>query len=65
MNLPVFERTMHYPQPDSWVHAIDVRTIGHNAVRNFALAWHFRAVGLRVVRHVGTADHLHVELTRR
>lgn len=65
MNLPVFERTMHYPQPDSWVHAIDVRTIGHNGVRNFALAWYFRAVGLRVVRHVGTADHLHVELTRR
>ena len=65
MNLPVFERTMHYPQPDSWVHAIDVRTIGHTAVRNFALAWYFRAVGLRVVRHVGTADHLHVELTRR
>jgi hypothetical protein len=65
MKLPVFERTMHYPQPDSWVHAIDVRTIGHNDVRNFALGWYFRAVGLRVVRHVGTADHLHVELPRR
>ena len=65
MNLPVFERTMHYQQPDSWVHAIDVRTIGHNEVRNFALTWYFRAVGLRVVRHVGTADHLHVELVRR
>ena len=62
MGLPVFERTMHYPQRDSWVHAVDVRTIGHGAVRNFALAWYFRAIGLRVVRHVGTADHLHVEL---
>jgi hypothetical protein len=62
MGLPVFERTMHYPQRDSWVHAIDVRTIGHGPVRNWALAWYFRAVGLRVVRHVGTADHLHVEL---
>lgn len=62
MGLPVFERTMHYPQRDSWVHAIDVRTIGHGEVRNAALAWYFRGVGLRVVRHVGTADHLHVEL---
>ncbi len=62
MGLPVFERTMHYPQRDSWVHAIDVRTIGHGELRNFTLAWYFRAVGLRVVRHVGTADHLHVEL---
>src|SRR3954470_20761379 len=44
MGLPVFERTMHYPQRDSWVHAIDVRTIGHGRVRNFALAWYFRAV---------------------
>jgi hypothetical protein len=62
MGLPVFERTMHYPQRDSWVHAIDVRTIGHSELRNVTLAWYFRAVGLRVVRHVGTADHLHVEL---
>jgi hypothetical protein len=64
MGLPVFERTMHFPQRDSWVHAIDVRTIGHGEVRNAALAWYFRAIGLRVVRHVGTADHLHVELPR-
>jgi hypothetical protein len=62
MGLPVFERTMHYRQPDGWVHAIDVRTIGHGEARNAALAWYFRLVGLRVVRHVGTADHLHVEL---
>jgi hypothetical protein len=62
MRLPVFERTMHYPQRDSWVHAIDVRTIGHGEVRNTLLGWYFRAVGLRVVRHVGTADHLHIEL---
>jgi hypothetical protein len=65
MKLPVFERTLHYPQADSWVHAIDVRTIGHNPIRNVALGWYFRVVGLRVVRHVGTADHLHIELTRR
>jgi hypothetical protein len=64
MGLPVFERTMHYPQPDSWVHAIDVRTIGHSEARNAALAWYFRGVGLTVVRHVGTADHLHVQLPR-
>jgi hypothetical protein len=62
MGLPVFERTMHYPQRDTWVHAIDVRTVGHSELRNVMLAWYFRTVGLRVVRHIGTADHLHVEL---
>ena len=62
MRLPVFDRTMHYRQANGWVHAIDVRTIGHGEARNTLLAWYFRAVGLRVVRHVGTADHLHVEL---
>jgi hypothetical protein len=62
MGLPVFERTMHYRQANGWVHAIDVRTIGHTEIRNAAITAYFRAVGLRVVRHVGTADHLHVEL---
>jgi hypothetical protein len=62
MGLPVFERTLHYQQKNGWVHAVDLRTIGHSEPRNLLLAWYFRAVGLRVVRHVGTADHLHVEL---
>jgi hypothetical protein len=62
MGLPVFERTLHYEQKNGWVHAVDLRTIGHSEPRNILLAWYFRAVGLRVVRHVGTADHLHVEL---
>lgn len=62
MGLPIFDRTMHYRQANGWVHAVDVRTIGHGELRNLAVAAYFRAVGLRVVRHVGTADHLHVEL---
>ena len=62
MGLPVFDRTLHYQQKNGWVHAVDLRTIGHSAPRNLLLGWYFRAVGLRVVRHVGTADHLHVEL---
>ena len=62
MGLPVFDRTMHYRQSNGWVHAVDIRTIGHGTLRNFALSWYFRLIGLRVVRHVGTADHLHVEL---
>jgi hypothetical protein len=62
MGLPVFERTLHFQQKSGWVHAVDVRTIGHNEIRNSVLSLYFRTVGLRVVRHVGTADHLHVEL---
>lgn len=65
MGLPVFDRTLHYKQPDGWSHAVDIRTIGRGAIHNGAVQLYFKAMGFRTLRHVGTADHLHVELPNR
>jgi hypothetical protein len=67
MGLPVFEASLHFRQRDGYVHAMDLRTIGRGAVRNWTTAVYFRVLGFRTLRHVGTADHLHVSLplTRR
>jgi hypothetical protein len=62
MGLPVYEASLHYRQDDGYVHAMDLRTLDRGAVRNFLTEWYFRLTGLRTLRHVGTADHLHVSL---
>jgi len=62
------EASMHYPQGDGYVHAVDLRTAGRGAVRNWLAKAYFSALGFHTLRHVGTADHLHVSLptgTRR
>lgn len=62
MGLPVRERSHHYRQDDGYVHAADLRTIGRPAWRNWLMERYFRLMGFRTLRHVGTADHLHVGL---
>jgi len=62
MGLPVADWSMHYPQPDGYVHAMDLRTIGRSGLRSWLTGLYFRAHGFRVLRHVGTADHMHVTL---
>jgi hypothetical protein len=62
MGLPIFDRTLHYKQADGWVHAVDLRTSGHGEMRNRAVQLYFWMMGFSTLRHVGTADHLHVEL---
>ena len=62
MGLPVYDRTLHYRQKTGWVHAVDLRTIGRSPVKNAALQLYFSSMGFRTLRHVGTADHLHVSL---
>lgn len=62
MGLPVYESSLHFRQADGWVHAMDLRTVGRNGARNRITAAAFRALGFRTLRHVGTADHLHVSL---
>jgi hypothetical protein len=62
LGLPVLRGTLHGPQADGWVHAVDIHTRGRGFLVNFLVATYFRAMGFRVLRHVGTADHLHVEL---
>lgn len=65
MGLPVNDATRHYRQRDGWVHAVDLRTNGRGEIRNRALQLYFRAMGFRTLRHVGTSDHLHVQLASR
>lgn len=60
MGLPTADWSMHYRQADGWVHAMDLRTIGRSGLRNVMTGMYFRLLGFRVLRHVGTADHLHV-----
>jgi hypothetical protein len=65
MGLPANQRTRHYEQPDGWVHAVDLRTIGRGEIENRAVQLYFWSMGFSTLRHVGTADHLHVQLRKR
>ncbi len=62
MGLPARVESMHYRQADGFVHAMDLRTVGREEWRNTAVEYYFRVAGLETIRHVGTADHLHVAL---
>ncbi len=62
MGLPVYERSLHFVQEDGYAHAVDLRTNDRSEWRNLLMAGYFRAMGFRTLRHVGTADHLHVSL---
>jgi hypothetical protein len=62
MGLTPLQNSMHYPQDDSYVYAIDIRTIGKNELRNRLLQFTFYALGFNTLRHTGTADHLHISL---
>lgn len=62
MGLPMNEASLHFEQEDGFVHALDLRTRGRGELRNRALEMAFWALGFHSLRHVGTADHLHVSL---
>lgn len=62
MGLPEYNRTFHYQQADGWVHAVDLRTRGRGAIKNRMVQLYFWMMGFDTRRHVGTADHLHVQL---
>lgn len=62
MRLPANSRTRHYRQRDGWVHAVDLRTAGRGELKNRSVQLYFWMMGFETRRHVGTADHLHVEL---
>ena len=65
MGLKVNDHTKHYVQPDGWVHAVDLRTRGRGVIRNRVVQLYFWSMGFSTLRHVGTADHLHVQLATR
>jgi hypothetical protein len=60
MGLPANERSLHLRQADGYAHAADLRTNGRSWLRNAATVAYFRVLGFRTLRHVGTADHLHL-----
>jgi hypothetical protein len=57
--------SLHYVQDDGYVHAVDLRTRGRSELKNRLVQLYFWTVGLGTLRHVGTSDHLHVELRLR
>lgn len=62
MELPVNPASMHYRQKSGYVHAVDIRTLDRGFIRNNLLSFSLELMGFRTLRHIGTADHLHVEL---
>lgn len=62
MGLATKRRSLHYPQSDGYVHAIDIRTNGRTEIRNALLKAYFWAMGFNTLRHGGTGDHLHISL---
>lgn len=62
MGLPPAEASLHFEQETGFVHALDLRTIGRPEWRNRAVELGFWALGFHSLRHVGTADHLHLSL---
>lgn len=62
MGLPENQQSLHYVQPDGYVHAVDLRTRGRAEWKNWLTRIALGVVGLNSIRHVGTADHLHVYL---
>ena len=65
MGMARFATSKHYPQSDGYVHAVDIRTIGMTESRNKLVENYFKLLGFKTLRHVGTADHLHVEMPAR
>ncbi|MCE7996853.1 MAG: hypothetical protein HEP71_33135 [Roseivirga sp.] len=63
MGLKTLNNSLHYPQSDGHVHAMDLRTNGRSGFRNFLLKAYFDIMGFHTLRHVGTADHLHISLS--
>ena len=62
MGLPENEASLHFEQDSGYVHAFDLRTSGRSEWRNRGVELAFWVLGFHSLRHVGTADHLHVSL---
>jgi len=62
MGLSPNEASLHFEQESGYVHALDLRTVGRPEWRNRVVELAFWAMGFHSLRHVGTADHLHVSL---
>lgn len=63
MGLKTNHRSLHYTQSSGYAHAVDIRTRGHSEFRNNLVKLYFNLMGFNTLRHVGTADHLHVSIS--
>lgn len=63
MGLPTRAYSLHFRQPTGFVHAMDIRTRERSKLANLLIELYFVLMGFETIRHVGTADHLHVSLT--
>lgn len=62
MGLKQASHSLHYKQSTGYAHAMDIRTKGRPEWKNFLIRNYFRVMGFRTLRHIGTADHLHISL---
>jgi hypothetical protein len=62
MGLKTKAHSLHYKQSDGYAHAVDIRVNGRSWLRNWLLKSYFSAMGFNTLRHMGTADHLHVSI---
>ncbi len=62
MRVRAYRRSLHFAQKDGFVHAVDLRTKRRSKYRNWVTQTLFKLMGFGTIRHVGSADHLHVEL---
>ncbi len=62
MGLPTLDNSLHFVQQTGYVHAVDLRTVGRAEWKNLLMIGYFRVLGFKTLRHVGTADHLHLSL---
>lgn len=62
MGIPRNDASLHFPQGDGYVHAMDLRTLDRPGAENWLVRMYFEAMGFETLRHEGTADHLHVAL---
>ncbi len=62
MGLLVNQGSLHYVQSNGYVHAVDLRMRGRAEWKNWFTRTTINIIGLKTIRHVGTADHLHVYL---
>ena len=64
MGLPIQENSSHYVKESGFVEAVDIRTKSQPEWVNLMVELYFKSMGFSTLRHVGTADHLHVALPR-
>ena len=63
MGLPTKGHSLHYQQSTGYAHAVDIRTRGRGELRNGLTKLYFKLMGFNTLRHIGTADHLHVSIS--